>query len=238
MPVFRDCLRGAILSFFFPPVCTCCAALLATPEELLCPACQSRVRTVTRDDPLFSLACQRLCGDGLCADVVSAYQFEKDGPVQAMMHALKYRGGTMVGRLLGAQLGQHVLARPWAPTIEVLVPVPLHRARLRERGYNQAELFARGIGSVLGLPVSTSGIRRIRWTHSQTKLGYAERQENVQLAFEIPPRKRGVLQGRTVLLVDDVITTGATIRACATALVEETGCRVFAASIALANQDN
>jgi len=237
MPVYRDFLREAILSFFFPPVCTCCAALLASSAGLLCPVCQSRVWTLTRDDPLFSLAHQRLCGDGLCADVVSAYRFEKNGPVQALMHALKYRGGTLVGRRLGALLGQLASQRMWAPTIEVIVPLPLHRARLRERGYNQSELFARGIADVLGLPISTSGVRRTRWTHSQTKLGYAERRENVQSAFEISPRKRGVLQGRKVLLVDDVITTGATIRACATALVEETGCTVFAASIALADQD-
>jgi ComF family protein len=237
MPVYRDFLREAILSFFFPPVCTCCAALLASSAGLLCPACQSRVWTLTRDDPLFSLAHQRLCGDGLCADVVSAYRFEKNGPVQALMHALKYRGGTLVGRRLGALLGQLVSQRMWTPTIEVIVPLPLHRARLRERGYNQSELFARGIADVLGLPISTSGVRRTRWTHSQTKLGYAERRENVQSAFEISPLKRGVLQGRKVLLVDDVITTGATIRACATALVEETGCTVFAASIALADQD-
>ena len=238
MPVFRDFLNEAILSFFFPPVCTCCATLLDSSAKLLCPACQSRVRTLTREDPLFSLAHQRLCGDGLCSDVVSAYRFEKDGPVQALMHALKYRGGTLVGRLLGALLGELVSQRNWVHTVEVIVPLPLHRARLRERGYNQAELFARGIADVLGLPVSTSGVRRTRWTHSQTTLGYAERQENVQSAFEISPRKRAALRGRKVLLVDDVITTGATLRACATALVGETGCTVYAASVALADQDN
>jgi len=237
MPVICDRLREAILSFLFPPVCTCCATLLPPPGALLCPACHSRVQTITQDDPLFFLACRRLCEDGPCADVVSAYRFEKDGPVQALMHALKYRGGTMVGRRLGAQLGQLILMRPWAPMIEVVVPIPLHRARLRERGYNQAELFARGIGSVLGLPVSTSGIRRIRCTQSQTTLGYAERQGNVHSAFEPCLRGRHTLRGKKVLLVDDVITTGATIRACAMALVEKTGCKVFAASIALADQD-
>ncbi len=237
VPVGSFSLRDAILSFLFPPVCFCCASLLSSSTRLLCPPCQSRILPLLPDDPLFCSTYHRLCDDGLCADLVSAYHFEKEGPVQALVHAMKYRGGVAVGSHLGVCVGQLILRRAWAASIDLIVPLPLHRARFRERGYNQAELFARGIAGVLDVPVVRSGLRRARWTDSQTKLGYAERQANVAFAFELLPKKKSPLQGKNILLVDDVITTGATIRACAAALSSGTGSTVYVASIALAEQN-
>jgi ComF family protein len=236
MPAGSIHLGIAVLNFFFPPVCFSCSALLENQGDLLCPSCRSRMVCVAADDPLFVLAHSRLCGDGLCADLVCSYRFEKEGPVQALVHALKYSGGTVVGRALGREIGDRIRARPWACELDVIVPLPLHRARERERGYNQAGLCARGIGSMLGLPVLRSGVRRTRWTRSQTTLGFAERQDNVASAFVVPLRARPSLRGKHILLVDDVITTGATIRACAAALASCAPGAVYAASIAVAEQ--
>lgn len=236
MPAARIHLRTALLNFFFPPVCFSCCALLDHQGDLLCPDCRSGMMRVTAHDPLFMLAHSRLCGDGLCADLVSGYRFEKEGPVQALVHALKYSGGMVVGRYLGREIGELIRSRPWARDLDVIIPLPLHRAKERERGYNQAGLCARGIASVLGLPVLRSGVRRIRWTRSQTTLGFAERQDNVASAFVVPLRERPALRGKHILLVDDVITTGATIRACAEVLASCAPGAVYAASIALAEQ--
>lgn len=236
MPADRLSPGSALLNFLFPPLCFCCGALVGSHADTLCPACRSRTRLLTTDDPLFCLAWSRLCGDGLCDDLVSGFRFEKDGPVQALLHALKYRGGERVGRSLGAQVGALVRQRAWAPALDLIIPLPLHKAKLRERGYNQAEHCALGMAAVLGIPVRRTGVRRIRWTGSQTTLGFAERQENVQAAFLVPSREQEYLRGRNILLVDDVITTGATIRACATALARCRPGGLSVASIALAEQ--
>lgn len=236
MPAERFSLRSALLNFFFPPLCFCCGALVTSQTDTLCPPCRARATLLTTDDPLFSLAWSRICGDGLCEDLVSGFRFEKDGPVQALLHALKYRGGEHVGRSLGAQVGALVRERAWAPALNMIVPLPLHTAKFRERGYNQAEQCALGMAAVLGTPVRRSGVRRIRWTRSQTTLAYAERQENVEAAFLVSPGEQEFLRGKKILLVDDVITTGATIRACATALARCKPGGLYVASIALAEQ--
>lgn len=226
----------ALQNFIFPPSCYCCGALLVHHRTLLCPACLCRVHPVTPTDPLFVLDKARLCNDGTCAGLVALYHFAAGGPVQDLLHALKYGGLTGVGRELGVRLGEVAAAAPWISRVDMIVPLPLFRSKQRERGYNQSESIARGIARVVGKPVRSRLIRRIRWTDSQTTLGYAGRQLNVQGAFAVPPRKTASLRGKRVLLVDDVVTTGATTRACAASLRCGGAAAVFIGAIALAEQ--
>jgi ComF family protein len=149
---------------------------------------------------------------------------------------LKYGGLTGVGRELGLRVGEAGRCAPWIGDVDLIVPLPLFRSKQRERGYNQSESIARGIARVVGKPVRPAVIRRTRWTETQTALGYADRQENVKGAFAVPRRKIGFLKGKRVLLVDDVVTTGATTRACAAALKAGGVAAVYVAAIALAEQ--
>lgn len=226
----------ALLNFLFPPSCYGCGALTPDHTTLLCAACQDRLVPVMPADPVLLLARSRLCDDGLCDDVVSLWQFAPDSPVQHLIHALKYSGMTGVGRITGAALGDALRMAGWGERIDLIVPLPLHRAKQRERGYNQAESIARGVGSILGRPVANRVVRRVRWTASQTTLGQEARQGNVRGAFGLTRRGMRVLEGKTVLLVDDVVTTAATTRACATALRAGRVRSIVVASIALAGQ--
>lgn len=230
------CWGVALQNFIFPPSCYSCGAPLPRHADLLCAACRERVVPVTVADPIYHLAHARLCGDGLCRGLAALYHFTAKGPVQDLLHALKYGGLTGIGRSLGVRLGSVLAGIPWGAEIEIVVPLPLFHTKQRERGYNQSESIARGIAQILPRPVRPRVVKRSRWTDSQTTLGFAARQMNVNGAFEVPRRKTAILTGKTVLLVDDVVTTGATTRACAEALRRGGAGAVYVAAIALAEQ--
>lgn len=138
-------------------------------------------------------------------------------PVQRLIHMLKYQGRVSAGHVLGTALGRSLAEDDLAAADCVLVPIPLHGSRQRERGYNQSALIARAAGAALGLPVWQRALLRTRATPTQTALGLPERAANVEGAFRVN-QANGVC-GRTVLLIDDVITTGATANACTKALL-------------------
>jgi ComF family protein len=154
--------------------------------------------------------------------------FEHDGAVRAAVHALKYRGLSALAPEMAHPMIE--LLADWNPAIDVIVPVPLFGMRKRLRGYNQSELLAREIGRATGLRVDTSSLTRTRQTPPQVKqVGYEARMANMQSAFAARDR---ALDGRSVLLVDDVMTTGATLDACARVLLHAGAGPVFALTYA------
>jgi len=154
-----------------------------------------------------------------------------DDYYRRLIHAFKFENRRDCGDFLGLRLGALVARDPRALAIEAVVPVPLHRARRRERGFNQSELLALAVAGAIGRPVLRDLVR-VRNTKSQTVLDGRRRKENVAGAFTV----RGAQSPQVVLLVDDVLTTGATIRECALALTETGAKRIFGAVVALAEQ--
>jgi ComF family protein len=221
--------------FLFPPVCFACNGARGPGEDIVCRRCWETVQPADRDDAVYRETFLRLTGDGPLTDLTAAYYFTKEGVLQALLHQLKYQGMTRVGEVLGRQLGALIAARREEDTLRpTLIPVPLHRAKQRERGCNQSEWICRGISAATGLAIDRSILRRIRYTRSQTGLGIGERRENVGGAFGISPGRTGDVRGGSFLLVDDVVTTGATLEACAQVLRAGGAQEVTAAAIALA----
>jgi ComF family protein len=187
---------------------------------------------VTIHLPLYQETRAKLLSEGGVSDLVSCFIFEKDGPFQHIAHALKYKEYKSIGLDLGMRIGE--ILKELDLEVDLLIPIPLHHIKYRERGYNQSEFIAHGISSVIDKPIISKAVRRIRYTQSQTKLSIEERHKNMERAFELIPHSCNILSGKRCLLVDDVITTGATTNSCAQVILSAGVTKIIAASAALA----
>lgn len=216
-----------LTDLLLPTVCVSCREPIAT-RDALCPACWSAI------DFLGPPLCDRLgirlpfATGGVMISAAAAARpppyararaiAHYDGVMRSLVHGFKFGDRHEVRRLLGAWLyrtGGELLA-----DAGVIVPVPLSRMRLLQRRFNQSALLAQEVARSSGLPVRTGGLRRIRATERQVGLTREQRRNNVRGAFEVPRRERPHIAGRRVLLIDDVITTGATAEACTRALLK------------------
>ena len=220
---------ASILDFMYPPLCVCCGTLLARGSDHVCVDCWSSLTQVHRDHPLYQETRSKLLASGTVSDLVALFVFEKEGAFQSIAHALKYSGVQALGIELGRRLAEAVTEQDISS--DVIVPVPLHKRKTRERGYNQSELIARGLSAGTGVPVRSNVLRRTRYTETQTALSLQERKENMDNAFACTSE---AIADSSIILIDDVITTGATIEACASALMASGARRIIAASAALA----
>jgi len=229
-----DRLSRPFREFLFPPLCFVCEQLLAEGEECVCASCFSAIRPVLKTDPHYQDTRAKLTSEGTISHLVAAYYFEAGGPLQTVIHQLKYNGLTSLGTLLGQRLGERVQVELAGEEIAGIIPVPLHLSKRRERGYNQSEYICRGMAPVLGAPVQPRFMVRRVYTQTQTMLNSEERKRNVAGAFAMRGSSKLMLKDATVLLVDDVVTTGATLQSCARVLVDAGARRVIACAIALA----
>ncbi|HNR66696.1 MAG TPA: ComF family protein [bacterium] len=215
----------AALDFIYPPLCLLCERNLQPDEHLVCRNCWQSLPNLQP----YEISATEL-NPAFCFDFSFA-PFAYLDSMQTLIHALKYRGF----RRLIAPLAEAVAASASAVLhrwgAEALVAVPLHSARLRERGYNQAELLADRLGNSLGLP-SYSVLRRSRYTPPQAQRSGSERRQNVENAFAVPDP--AAIIGKKLVVVDDILTTGYTIDGCARALLEAGSARVAALTIARA----
>lgn len=199
-----------LLDLVYPPACLACHARTATPDALLCPACADTLADADPDELRATL-----CADGALDGAFARWRYAPDGPLGPLLHALKYGQRPRYGRLLGRSLATLGL-----PPADALVPLPLHRARWLDRGYNQSEEIALGLVEALaadgetGLALRPALLRRAHATTSQTRQDRAGRATNVAHAFDAAPEAEGL----RLLVVDDVVTTGATAHSAARAL--------------------
>jgi ComF family protein len=218
----------------FPPVCHSCNARLPHGGSIACPACVAAIVPVDEWDGAYREAFDRLKEERTVSDFVAAWYFEQEGPLRALMHRLKYGGMTSIGLEFGRVLGERIRDAGLGES-DIVIPLPLHVSRMRERGFNQCELIARGVSTVTGCPLRTDLLRRMRFTPSQTPLGHGARRKNVRDAFCLRAHAPRDVAGRSVLLVDDVVTTGATMRSCAGALHRAGVRAVIACAVAIAH---
>jgi ComF family protein len=219
--VFMD----PVLAVVFPSSCPVCSEPLEHPTRgPLCEPCWGGVASrpsarcrCGRALPATSEGCSR-CRRGLSLLSIGFSLGPYDGPLRVAVHELKYRGRRRVAGRLAEAIAELQEARAVLCEGSLLVPVPLHPRRRRDRGFNQAELLASELARLVDLPMSAAALVRRSETRPQTGLSAAERRRNVAGAFAV--RRRSKVAGRVVVLVDDVVTTGATARACARALLD------------------
>ncbi len=220
------------LQLVFPRLCVLCYEPLVKQENFLCMHCINNLPYThywkERDNP----AAQLFWGRVQLEWVIPFLHYTKQGRVQKMIHQIKYHNRPEMAEYLGMLFG-NVLRHTCLCDAHAIMAVPLHPLRLRQRGYNQSEKIARGIAGVMKLPLWNGIIERKTWQKSQTLKSRYERWENVKDAFElINPL---AVEGKHIILVDDVLTTGSTLEACANCLINDGKARVSIATLAKAD---
>lgn len=222
----------SLLHLAFPRLCDGCGNALLSGEVLLCTGCQLALSRLDYHDEANNETARRLAGRIPFVHATSFAGFTEDSLMRHLIHLLKYKQREDIGTGLGRLFGEELKDAAWAKDLEAIVPVPLHPRKERARGYNQTALLGEGMSAALGIPHYPRALRRTRHTESQTRKGRAARAENVADLFE--PHQAKVIAGKHVLLIDDVLTTGATLEDAAAALLKVPGARVSIATLAIA----
>lgn len=223
----------ALAHYFFPHLCRGCGNDLLPANSLICARCMSRLPAthfhLMPDNPVERIFYGRLP----LAGAFSMFYFTQSSLVQRLLHQIKYKNHPELGRQLGIMAGESMMASPRFQSVQALVPLPLNPVRERKRGYNQATVICEGMAKATGLPLLTGAIQRPHFTETQTRKGRIERWQNMEGRFQLTDPD--ALAGRHVLLVDDIVTTGATLEACGQVLLQSPGLELSLATLAYAS---
>ncbi len=223
-------LTDDLLWLLFPTLCAACSRPLFTGEECICTFCRYKLPRTHFHLQIENPVVQHFWGKIPIGAATSYFHFTKGEKVQRLIHQLKYKGRQDVGVFIGKTMGLEL--KPWLQQSDLIIPVPLHESRLKKRGYNQSECFADGLSTGSGIPMNITSLIRGKATETQTSRHRYERYLNMEDVFAI--HEPGLIYNKNILLVDDVITTGSTLIACAEKLLES-GCgKINIAAIAAA----
>ncbi|WP_317130354.1 ComF family protein [Pontimicrobium aquaticum] len=221
-----------MLNLFFPKVCYACNNLLVDKETYVCTDCRHNLPVTNyhfnNDDTVKKV----LYGRVKLEHATALLRFHKKGMVQQLMHGLKYRGYQDIGEFLGKWLGHELKNIEAYKNIDAIVPVPLHKKKLKKRGYNQVEKFGKEIANALDIPYIDTVLKKTTATQTQVFKKRIARWGNDNEVFS--SAKLDVLANKHILLVDDIITTGATVEACANELLKANNVKLSLATMAIA----
>ena len=227
--LFNDAMH-----LFFPHNCMGCGSDLLNADNILCLRCISQLPHTNFEKLAGNPIEQIFRGRVAIIAASSQFYFSKGHLVRFLIHQLKYKGNKEAGEYLGAVMGRSLLQSGRFANLDYLVPLPLYPDKEFKRGYNQAAVICDGISTTMQVPVHSNNVVRKRYTDTQTKKHRTERWENVEDSFHtLHPDK---LQGKNILLVDDVITTGATLEACAQSLLKIPMLGISLATLAVASK--
>lgn len=216
----------------FPRVCEACGNPLGKNEEVLCFDCLFELPRTNYCNELNNPITQMFVGRMKIEKATALFHFHKGSKFRKLLHGLKYKHKPEIGVILGKELGSEMLASGNFSDIDYIVPVPLHPSRQKERGYNQSERIGSGISEITGIPLSVGNLIRNQKTTTQTKMNKEERWNNVSGKFIV--KNPELFAGKHLLLIDDVITTGATTESCGQTLLNIEGARLSIAVLAKA----
>ena len=225
-------LRHGLLHLFYPRLCEGCNKPLLASEKVLCISCALHLPETGYHHIADNETALRFAGRIPFAHATSLAYFTSDGLLQHLLHGLKYMGKKEIGHYLGMRMALSLANSDWISSVDMIIPVPLHKAKKAKRGYNQSMLIAEGMSDILHIPASDNILERLRDTESQTRKTRTERVNNMQDAFRV--KGKGRLVNKHVLLCDDVLTTGATLEACALGLLQEESIKISIVTIGIA----
>ena len=224
----------SLIDLFFPPYCLNCSQVLVTSECWLCTGCWVGLpRTdyhLNDDNPLA----RKFHGRFPVEHVMAFGIYSDENSIQKLVHHLKYYNKPRIGETLGRHYGLILRDMAWSKHLDLIIPVPLHKSKLRKRGYNQNDGFAKGLSIALSIPWSAGALDRARKTDPQVSKGRRDRLTNIEGAFEVVDPQS--IRNKHILLVDDVITTGATMEACALPLLTAGAKAISLAAIGTGHQ--
>ncbi len=224
-------LIEAVTGLFFPRICPACRDLLNINEKVLCIKCISEFPYTNFHLDADNEMAKLFWGRVMIENAASFFYFRKGSPYQHIIHEIKYHNQKKLGKDMGRWFGCELKNTPFSDA-DIIVPVPIHYSKLKKRGYNQSELIADGLSEAINLPVEPKALIRTVNTDTQTRKSRYERWTNVEGIFKvISPHK---LRGKHILLVDDVVTTGATLEACASAVLAVENTKVSVLTLACA----
>jgi ComF family protein len=227
--VFADTLH-----LFYPHICIGCGSDLVNEKNLLCLKCIDDLPHTNFEqhggNPIEKIFWGRLP----ITSAHSEFYFAKESLMQHLIHQLKYKSNKEVGIYLGKLMGRRMIESNRFQQIDYLIPLPLYPDKEYKRGYNQATIICNGISSAMNIPVINNNVMRLRFTETQTRKHRTERWENVDGSFVVKNEK--ALKGKHVLLVDDVITTGATLESCGHAIMKTGDIKLSIATLAFATK--
>lgn len=222
------------VSLLFPRQCQACGEPLVRNERVICTSCLLDIPTtgyhLKRDNPLE----QSFYGRCYIEKAAAWTYYRQGGKAQTLVHQLKYRGVKPIGPFLGSLYGNIIRNTDFSRDLDCIIPVPLHHAKKLKRGFNQSSLIAEGLAEALDLPVCHGQLKRIRSSGTQTNRHRYDRWKNVEGIFSVT--RPDELKDKHILLVDDVITTGSTIEACASVLLQISGVKLTVAALATAEK--
>lgn len=221
-----------LLNLFFPPVCSGCNSFLMTNEKVICTLCRHHIPVTNHHFMPENEAFKKFYGR-IPLEYASAFvYFHKKGIVQELIHKLKYKGHEDIGTVLGNWYAEDLKETTIQKTADIIIPVPLHKRKFRERGYNQITTFGLALSNELNIPYNDSILLRTVYSKTQSQKSLLDRSEGIDTVFDVHFNEKH--HDKHYLIVDDVITTGATLEACSRALLKIPGARVSIVCIAMA----
>lgn len=225
-----------LFGLLYPNMCIgCMENSLPDRNGYLCLQCVSEMPfTDQADHPLDNAMHERLYGRFPVHWAISVFYFSEEGPVQKMMHEFKYKGERFIGIRLGKMLGERL--QPWLSSEkpDLVIPVPIHKTRLIQRGFNQSEIISAALAEQVSIKHRPNVLMKLYHTQSQTRMSKSERIDNISHSFAIETSSLPLIQKKHILLVDDTITTGSTLEACARLLLKNGAAKISVACAAMA----
>jgi len=222
-----------VVNLFFPKACAGCNSFLLSKEIVICTECRHEIPLTNHHITENNEALSKFYGKIDVEFVAALFYFHKKGIVQELIHKLKYKGHQEIGQTIGFWFSNDLKEVDKLKTVDFIIPVPLHKKRLKERGYNQVTTFGEALSSELNIPINNELLVRNIYSKTQTKKTILGRSEIVSQIFGVQNIEK--FENKHFLLIDDVITTGSTLEACGRALLSIKGAKLSIVCMAMSH---